>query len=105
MSVSFRVVDAAGNDVFGTTTFDERYPLPPLKAEQQITVLFRFAVHIRPGKYHVDVAVNTVSRRDYADNCRHHYIENAARMNVLYAETRPVHYLFHNPVAICLGPP
>ena len=90
--------------MFGTTTFDERYELPPLKAEQQITVLFRFAVGVHPGSYQIDVAVNTVSRRDYADNQRHDYIENAARMNVLYSELRPVHYLFHNPVVISTAP-
>ncbi len=103
VSVSFRVVDASGNHMFGTTTFDERYQLPPLKAGQQITVLFEFGVHVPRGRYQVDLAVNTVSRRDYADNQRHHYIENAVQMNVLSSESRPVHYLFHNPVAISLG--
>jgi hypothetical protein len=104
VSVSFRVVAAEGNHVFGTTTFDERYRLPSLQAGRQITVLFQFAVQVRPGRYQVDLAVNTVSRRDYADNQRHDYIANAVGMNVLSSESRPVHYLFHNPVVISTAP-
>lgn len=96
-SISFRVRDASGHSFFGTTTFDERYELPE-NWETGLSVDFIFSAVIAPGKYLFDVAINSVSERNYSDNILLHQLEGAVELTVLRTDTRPVHYSFYVPV-------
>ena len=51
----------------------------------------------------VSVAMNRISRRDYRDNVIFDQIDGAAAFTVLVHPERPVHYKFHQPVAIQYG--
>jgi len=100
LSLSFLVRDMTGVDLMGTTTFDERVPLPPLGKDGILTVRFSFTNTLRPGNFGVSVAVNRVSRRDYTDSLLFDQIDGGAAFTVLAHPERPVHYKFHQPVVI-----
>jgi len=100
VSVSFAVRDAAGVSLLGTTTFDERVPLPALEPGTVLTVRFAFEHRLRPGVYSLAVAVTRVTRRDYADARLFDQADGCVTFHALASPERPVHYLVHEPVAI-----
>jgi lipopolysaccharide transport system ATP-binding protein len=100
LSVSFLVRDPTGVDLTGTTTFDERVALPPLRAGQRLTVRFAFRNVLRPGNYGISLAVNRVTRRDYTDNILFDQLDGCLAFAAMPDMDRPVHYKFHHPVDI-----
>jgi lipopolysaccharide transport system ATP-binding protein len=104
LSVSFLVRDPTGVDLMGTTTFDERITLPRRKAAERLTVRFAFDNVLHVGNYGISLAVNRVTRRDYSDNVLFDQIDGCIAFAVTPDANRPVHYKFHQPVAIsCEG--
>ncbi|HMF14533.1 MAG TPA: ABC transporter ATP-binding protein [Gemmataceae bacterium] len=100
LSASFLIRDATGVDILGTTTFDERVELPPLREGASKRVRFSFVNCLRPGTYGVSVAVSRVSQRDYTDNILFDQIDGVASFVVTADPIRPVHYKIHQPVTI-----
>ena len=100
LSVSFLVRDMTGVDLMGTTTFDERVLIPPLRGGQAAKVRFRFENRLRLGSFGVCLAVNRVKNRDYADNVLFDQIDACAAFAVIPDPDRPVHYKFHQPVSV-----
>ncbi len=100
LSVSFLVRDMTGVDLMGTTTFDERVLIPPLRGGQAAKVRFRFENHLRLGSFGICLAVNRVKDRDYADNVLFDQIDACAAFAVIPDPDRPVHYKFHQPVSV-----
>ena len=104
LSVSFLVRDVTGVDLMGTTTHDEHTKLPPLSAGEASSVQFRFINTLRYGSYGISVAVTRVTRPDYSDNIVLDQIDGAAAFQTIGRPDRPVHYKFHQPVEIDVGP-
>jgi lipopolysaccharide transport system ATP-binding protein len=100
LSVSFLVRDQTGVDLLGTTTFDERVALPPLKKGSAGRVRFRFTNSLRAGNIGVSLAVNRVSGRDYSDNILFDQADACVAFSVIADPDRPVHYKFHQPVRV-----
>ena len=99
LSISFRVRDGDVH-LCGTTTFDERSPLPDLNPGEKLEVMFRFSQVLRAGRYQVDVCANSVSSPIYSDNVEHHLLMDACEFESLRSPSRPIHYKFDNPVKI-----
>lgn len=102
LSVSFKVVDERGVDIFGTTTFDERRELPELQPGQHLAVRFSVDNLLRPGAYTVASSINRLSRRDYSDNDLLDQRLDACMFMVPRDAERPVHYAVHQPVEIAV---
>ncbi len=102
LSVSFKVVDERGSDIFGTTTFDERRELPELQPGEHLTVRFSVGNLLRPGAYAVTGSINRLSRRDYSDNELLDQRFDACTFTVPRDADRPVHYVVHQPVEIAV---
>ncbi len=100
LNVSFLLRDITGVDLLGSTTFDERADLPALVQGEGLIVRFRFENRLRAGNYGVSMAVNTVSRRDYADVVLFDQVDACAAFAVMADPARPVHYKFHQPVSV-----
>ncbi|RLE25169.1 MAG: ABC transporter ATP-binding protein [Actinobacteria bacterium] len=100
LSLSFLVRDRTGIDLMGTTSFDERADLPPLRSGDAITVQFAFENQLRRSGFGVSLAVHRVSSRDYSDNILYDQIDGCATFNVMQDPDRPVHYKFNQPVSI-----
>jgi lipopolysaccharide transport system ATP-binding protein len=100
LSVSFLVRDQTGVDLLGTTTFDERVNLPAIPRGGRANVRFRFTNTLRNGNFGVSLAVNRVSSRDYSDNILFDQADACVAFSVIADPDRPVHYKFHQPVAI-----
>jgi lipopolysaccharide transport system ATP-binding protein len=98
--VSFLVRDATGVDLLGTTTFEERVALRPLRAGERGEVRLRFLNRLRAGSYGISVAINRVAHRDLTDNCLFDQIDGVAAFEVIGDPDRPVHYKFHEPVEV-----
>ena len=99
LSVSFLIRDMTGVDLMGTTTFDERVPIRAV-AGNPVTVRFRFKTQLRSGNFGVSLAVTRVSRRDYSDAILFDQVDGCAAFSVMGDPERPVHYKFHQDVAI-----
>lgn len=100
VSVSFLVRDMTGIDLMGTTTFDEKAVAPALRPGARATVSFEFENRLRAGNYGVCLAVNRVSRPDYADVVLFDQVDGCAAFVVVPDAERPVHYKFHQPVSV-----
>ncbi|MDX2131185.1 MAG: ABC transporter ATP-binding protein [Planctomycetota bacterium] len=100
LNMSFLLRDITGVDLMGTTTFDEHAELPALAPGDTLTVRFRFENRLRAGNYGVCMAVNRVSRRDYADVVLFDQVDGCAAFAVMPDPSRPVHYKFHQPVTV-----
>ena len=100
LSVSFVVRDAVGVDLMGTTTFDERAPLPVLGAGEAATIELEFECRLRRGPFGVSAAVHRVRERDYSDNLLLDQVDGSAAFRVIRDVDRPVHYKFHQPVNV-----
>ncbi len=94
VSVSFLIRDVTGIDLTGTTTFDERTEIPPLRSGQTFAVQFRFKNVLRIGSFGVSVACHRVSQRNYNDNVALDHVDAAAAFEVICDPNRPVHYKF-----------
>jgi ABC-type polysaccharide/polyol phosphate transport system ATPase subunit len=104
LSVSFLVRDGTGVDLAGTTTFEERVPIPALDAGGRCAVVFSFDNVFRHGGYGISVAVIRVTRRDLTDAVNLHQVDAAAAFESIGRDERPVHYKFHLPVAVAVRP-
>lgn len=104
LSVSYKLRDERGNDIVGTTTFDERVALPALTPGQKLTVRFAIRNHLRPGIYAVTSSVNRVSKRDYSDNELLDERDGLATLTVPRDPGRPVHYAVYEPADIRVEP-
>jgi lipopolysaccharide transport system ATP-binding protein len=100
VSVSFLVRDMTGVDLMGTTTFDERVALPPLAGGTALRLRFAFQNALRAGHFGVSLAANRVAHRDYSDAILFHQVDGCTAFAVLGDPDRPVHYKFHQPIAI-----
>jgi Sulfotransferase family/Wzt C-terminal domain len=97
LCVCYVVKDEHGYNLFGTTTFDEDTPIPPLAEGEEIDVLFRFRQPLSNGIHKVAVIVNTVSFRDYSDNVMVQFQDDAVRFVARTPPSRRVHYAFNHP--------
>jgi hypothetical protein len=104
ISVSYVVSDMTGTDLFGTTTFDEHYPLPSMSAGERIAVYFKFPAHLRVGNYGISGSVNRVSDRNYLDNFLFDALRNTTQFSVAMKPERPVHYKVFVPTKVQLSP-
>lgn len=100
LSISFLVRDQTGVDLTGTTTFDERVTIPPLRKGGRLTVRFSFVNVLRVGNFGVSLAVHRVTRRDYSDNILFDQIDGCVAFASTSDPQRPVHYKFHHPITI-----
>jgi len=100
LSVSFLVRDLTGVDLMGTTSFDERAVLPPMRRGQRLKVSFEFENNLRSGNFGVCLAVNRLTSRDYSDVVLFDQVDGCAAFAVMADPDRPVHYKFHQPVSV-----
>ncbi len=100
VSVSFLIRDMTGVDLMGTTTFDERQELPAMRKGEALVVRFSFENRLRAGNFGVSLALNRVTARDYADNLLFDQVDGCAAFGVIGTPERPIHYKFHQDVAI-----
>jgi lipopolysaccharide transport system ATP-binding protein len=105
VNISFLVRDMTGVDVMGTATCDELEKLPALRAGESLSVRFTFENRLRDGNYGVCLAVNRVTRRDYSDVVLFDQVDGVAAFAVMRSQDRPVHYKFHQPVAVKVDQP
>ncbi|CAG0969439.1 Teichoic acids export ATP-binding protein TagH [Phycisphaerales bacterium] len=100
LNASFLIRDITGVDLMGTTCFDERVKLPRLVKGRSLTLRFEFENRLRAGNFGVCLALNRVSRRDYADVILFDQVDGCASFAVVADPDRPVHYKFHQPVNV-----
>jgi ABC-type polysaccharide/polyol phosphate transport system ATPase subunit len=75
----FLVRNSRGENIFGSNTARENYPLPPLAAGEKHTVDFHWtAPDLAPGKYHVSLAIADGDVREFT-LCD--YVEDAIEVN------------------------
>lgn len=95
LNVNFLFRDGTGIDLFGTSTFDEKVRIAPMKAGAEQKIYFCFPIMVRPGSYGAAVSVTRVARSDYSDTFLFDQAEGIAAFSVIGDPTRPVHYKFH----------
>jgi lipopolysaccharide transport system ATP-binding protein len=100
ISVSFLLRDMTGVNLMGTTTYDEHVELPRLGPGERIRVRFQFDNQLRSGSFGVCLSVNRVSSRDYSDAILFDQVDGCVAFGVMGDPDRPVHYKFHQPVAV-----
>jgi lipopolysaccharide transport system ATP-binding protein len=103
LNVNFLVRDGTGIDLFGTSTFDEKVSVAPMRPGHEQTILFSFPIMVRPGSYGAAVSVTRVTRRDYSDVFLFDQAEGIAAFSVIADPARPVHYKFHIDTKIEVG--
>jgi lipopolysaccharide transport system ATP-binding protein len=104
LCVNFLVRDGTGLDLFGTSTFDDRRNLTPMKPGDYQRISFSFPALTRVGNYGVAISVTRVSRRDYSDVFLFDQAEGICVYAVSPAPNRPVHYKFHVDTDILIQP-
>jgi hypothetical protein len=86
----------------GTTTFDERIPIPPKRTGETGRVRLAFLNCLRTNSYGISVAVHRISLPDASDNTLFDQIDAVAAFEVIGDPNRTVHYKFHNPIETLL---
>ena len=59
LTVGILIRDRLGNDVYGTNTYHQQIEIPPCKVGNIVEVVFRLALNLGPGEYHLTVAAHT----------------------------------------------
>ena len=103
LSVNLHFRDDKGLDIFGTTTFDERFEVPRLEKGEKCVLRFEFIANIRIGSYGAVVSVTRVKSRDYSDAFLFDQAEGIVGFEILPDINRPVHYKFHLPMTVSLS--
>ena len=107
LSVSFLVRDASGIDVMGTTTADERIRVGELAAGGRRRVRFSWRSRLRSGGYGVCIALlgRPANHEDDTPPLLLDQIDAAAWFAIPWQDDRPIHYKFHEDVAIEVSDP
>src|SRR4029079_10282407 len=59
LTVGILIRDRLGNDVYGTNTYHQQIEIPPCQVGSIVEVVFRLALNLGPGEYHLTVAAHT----------------------------------------------
>ena len=78
MSLGIMVRDRFGQDIFGTNSFAHGVPLE-LDSGESRTLRFSFAMHLRPGKYTITLALH--DGIDHSEHC-YHWWDNAIQFEI-----------------------
>jgi lipopolysaccharide transport system ATP-binding protein len=94
--VGFFVCDKNGNEVIGSNTFEENYPISKLQPGETITIEFKFKLPLRTGSYSLTVA----GAENYAA-ISFDWIDNAMVFQVLPPDTgKRIHALVDQPMIV-----
>jgi lipopolysaccharide transport system ATP-binding protein len=65
LTVGILIRDRLGNDVYGTNTYHQQIEIPPCQVGNSVEVVFRLALNLGPGEYHLTVAAHTFDTHIY----------------------------------------
>ena len=94
--VGFFISDKNGNEIIGSNTFEENFPIGKLKAGDRITIEFKFSLPLRPGSYSL-----TVAGSENYSSVTFDWIDNALVFQVLPPDTgKNIHALVDQPMSV-----
>jgi len=94
--LGFYVCDKNGNEVIGSNTFEENYPIGSLQPGDRLQVQFQFKLPLRTGSYSLTVAGSENYTAVTFD-----WIDHAIVFQVLPPTTgKQVHALVHQPITV-----
>ncbi len=94
--LGFYVCDKNGNEVIGSNTFEENYPIGSLEPGDWLQVQFQFKLPLRTGSYSLTVAGSENYTAVTFD-----WIDHALVFQVLPPDTgKQVHALVHQPITV-----
>ncbi|MGI2906903.1 ABC transporter ATP-binding protein [Tolypothrix sp. VBCCA 56010] len=94
--VGFYICDKNGNEIIGSNTFEENYPISNLDTGDRLQIEFKFSLPLRTGSYSLTVA----GTETYA-SMTFDWIDNAIVFQVLPPDTgKQVHALVDQPMSV-----
>ncbi|MBW4446676.1 MAG: ABC transporter ATP-binding protein [Spirirestis rafaelensis WJT71-NPBG6] len=94
--VGFYICDKNGNEIIGSNTFEENYPISNLDTGDRLEIQFKFSLPLRTGSYSLTVA----GTETYA-SMTFDWIDNAMVFQVLPPDTgKRVHALVDQPMSV-----
>jgi len=94
--VGFHICDKNGNEILGTNTWEENWPIGTLEAGEKLEVKFQFRLPLRPGSYSLTVA----GSEDYTE-VTFDWIDRAIVFQVLPPSTgKLIHALVDQPTKV-----
>ena len=97
-SFSFLVRDALGVDILGTTTFDERIAIRPVRAGERLVCDFTFRNVLRAGTYAVCISIGSLT--DPTNILEMDHIDAVCVFESRSSPARPIHYQVWTPSQI-----
>lgn len=94
--VGFFICDKNGNEIIGSNTFEENYPIGKLEPGETITINFKFRLPLRPASYSL-----TVAGAENYTAISFDWIDNAMVFQVLPPDTgKRIHALVDQPMQV-----
>ncbi|HCF26082.1 MAG TPA: ABC transporter ATP-binding protein [Cyanobacteria bacterium UBA11049] len=94
--VGFFICDKNGNEIIGSNTFEENYPIGKLEPGETITINFQFRLPLRPASYSL-----TVAGAENYTAISFDWIDNAMVFQVLPPDTgKRIHALVDQPMQV-----
>jgi len=100
VSVSLVVRDSRGVHVLGLTTFDEGVELPDLQPGEAVTLRFRFALNVGPGKFGLCIAISRIGDADRSNVVLLDQVNGCAPFSVGQNAQRPIWHKAWEPTEI-----
>ncbi len=98
--VGFFICDKNGNELIGSNTFEENYPIGKLESGEQLRVEFTFHLPLRPGSYSL-----TVAGAENYTAMTFDWIDNAMVFQVLPPDTgKRIHAWVDVPISVQVSP-
>ncbi len=94
--VGFFICDKNGNEIIGSNTFEENFPIGKLDSGDRITIEFKFSLPLRAGSYSL-----TVAGSENYSSVTFDWIDNALVFQVLPPDTgKNIHALVDQPMSV-----
>ncbi|TFI53668.1 ABC transporter ATP-binding protein [Mastigocladus laminosus UU774] len=98
--VGFFICDKNGNELIGSNTFEENYPIDKLEPGEQLKIEFIFHLPLRPGSYSL-----TVAGAENYTAMTFDWIDNAMVFQVLPPDTgKRIHAWVDLPISVQVSP-